>query len=411
MGSSTIRELLKLTEQPDLISFAGGLPAPELFPVEAFRAAADRVLTRHGSKALQYSTTEGYRPLRELIVDKMARYGIEAMPENVLVTSGSQQALDLIGKILINPGDRILTERPTYLGALQAWRAYQAEYVSVPIDDDGLRTELLEDALCSGPKFMYILPNFQNPGGVTLSLERRRRLIETADRYGVPIIEDDPYGELRFEGEHLPPLVVLDAEKLNEPERATNGRGYFRGNVIYMSTFSKTLAPGLRLGWIVAPVHVLQRCVMAKQGMDLHTSSFVQMVAYEAARGGFLEEHVREIRRVYRQRRDVMLAAMTRHFPAGVHWTRPEGGLFLWVTLPEQVDSAAVLEQAVAQKVAFVPGGPFYPDAGGHKTMRLNFSNAQPEQIETGIRRLGRVLTEALREAGALEMVAAQVGI
>ena len=407
MSSSTIRELLKLTEQPDLISFAGGLPAPELFPVEAFRAAADRVLTKHGSKALQYSTTEGYLPLRELIVEKMARYGIEAAPENVLLTSGSQQALDLIGKMLINPGDRILTERPTYLGALQAWRAYQAEYVSVPIDDDGLCTEQLEEALCSGPKFMYILPNFQNPGGVTLSLERRKRLIETADRYGVPIIEDDPYGELRFEGEHLPPLVVLDAEKCNGSEPPTNGHGYFRGNVIYLSTFSKTLAPGLRLGWIVAPVQVLQRCVMAKQGMDLHTSSFVQMVAYETARDGFLEEHVREIRRVYHRRRDVMLAAMARDFPPDVHWTRPEGGLFLWVTLPEHVDSAAVLEQAVAQKVAFVPGTAFYPDGGGHNTMRLNFSNAQPEQIETGIRHLGRVLAEALGEGDLREMALA----
>lgn len=396
MGSSTIRELLKLTENPEIISFAGGLPAPELFPVEAFRAAADQVLSKHGRKALQYSTTEGYGPLREFIVQKMGRYGIQASVENVLITSGSQQALDLIGKLLVNPGDLILTERPTYLGALQAWRAYQADFTSVPIDDEGLQTDLLEEALCGGPKFMYILPNFQNPGGVTLSRERRLELIETADRYGVPIIEDDPYGELRFEGEHIPPLVVLDAGALNRSGAASNGQGYFRGNVIYLSTFSKTLAPGLRLGWMVAPEAVINRSVMAKQGMDLHSSSFVQMVAFEVAKDGFLENHVRHIREVYRQRRDRMLSAMETHFPAGIRWTRPRGGLFLWVTLPENLDSTRLLDQAIANKVAFVPGASFYPQGGGENTLRLNFSNAMPDEIERGIWRLGQVLTAAL---------------
>jgi len=397
MSSSAIRELLKLTQQPDIISFAGGLPAPELFPVAEFQAATGRVLSNHGSQALQYSTTEGYEPLREYIVGKMAEYGIKAELENVLITSGSQQALDLISKILINPGDLILTERPTYLGALQAWRAYQAEFVSVPIDDDGLIIDQLEEVLCSGPKFMYILPNFQNPGGVTLSLDRRRALIDIANRYGIPIIEDDPYGELRFEDEHLPPLVVLDAEKLNSRALPATESGFFRGNVIYLSTFSKTLAPGLRLGWIVAPTEVIRLCVTAKQGMDLHTSSFVQMIAYEVVKGGFLQGHVRQIRQVYRERRDIMLDAMARHFPPDVRWTRPHGGLFLWVTLPEAVDAAVVLEKAVAKKVAFVPGTAFYPDGGGHNTFRLNFSNAQPEQIEIGIKRLGEVLATALR--------------
>lgn len=395
VGSSMIRELLKLTEKPDIISFAGGLPAPELFPMEAFQDACERVLARHGRRALQYSTTEGFEPLREYIVDKMAQYGIRAAPENVLITSGSQQALDLLGKLLINPGDKILTERPTYLGALQAWRAYQAEFVSVPVDDDGIRTDLMEKALCTGPKFMYILPNFQNPGGVTLSMERRQALIELSDRYGIPIVEDDPYGELRFEGEHLPPLVVADAYQLNGQamfDHSENGRGYYRGNVIYLSTFSKTLAPGLRLGWIVAPTEVIHRCVMAKQGMDLHTSTFVQMVAYEVVKNEFLKAHVREIRAVYRERRDVMLAALSHYFPAGITWTRPKGGLFLWVTLPEAMDSVAVLEKAIKNKVAFVPGSAFYPEGGGQNTFRLNFSNAQPEQIKTGIRRLGQVL-------------------
>jgi 2-aminoadipate transaminase len=397
MSSSAIRDLLKLTQQPDIISFAGGLPAPELFPVVEFQAATDRVLRKHGSQALQYSTTEGYGPLREYIVEKMAEYGIQAALENVLITSGSQQALDLISKILINPGDLILTERPTYLGALQAWRAYQAEFVSVRIDDDGLVIDQLEEALCTGPKFMYILPNFQNPGGVTLSLERRQALIDIANRYGIPIIEDDPYGELRFEGEHLPPLVVLDSEKLNSRTLGANGSGFLRGNVIYLSTFSKTLAPGLRLGWIVAPAEVIQNCITAKQGMDLHTSSVVQMIAYEVVKDGFLKEHVRRIRQVYHERRDIMLAAMTRHFPPGIHWTRPHGGLFLWVTLPETVDTAVILERAVANKVAFVPGTAFYPEGGGRNTFRLNFSNAQPEQIKIGVKRLGEVLMSELK--------------
>jgi 2-aminoadipate transaminase len=329
----------------------------------------------------------------------MARYGIKAEPENVLITSGSQQALDLIGKILINPGDLILTERPTYLGALQAWRSYQADFIAIPVDDEGLQTDLLEETLCAGPKFMYILPNFQNPAGVTLSLERRRALIAAADRYGIPIVEDDPYGELRFEGEHLPPLVVLDNTRLNGGAASpANGQGFYRGNVIYMSTFSKTLAPGLRLGWIVAPTEVIRHCVTAKQGMDLHTSTFVQMLAYEVAKDGFLEQHVRRIRQVYHERRDVMLATMARTFPPEVRWTRPAGGLFLWAILPEGVDSKKVLERAVAHKVAFVPGESFYPAGDGANTMRLNFSNATPEQIELGITRLGEVLTKVLSE-------------
>ncbi len=403
MSGSAIRELLKLTEQADMISFAGGLPAPDVFPVEAFRAAADCVLARCGRQALQYGTTEGYLPLRQWIVNYMARYGIEAQPENVLITSGSQQALDLIGKILINPGDLILTEEPTYLGALQAWRAYQAEFVTVPIDADGLQVEHLEEALCTGPKFMYILPNFQNPGGVTMSLERRKALIEIADRYGVPIIEDDPYGELRYEGEHIPPLVVIDADRLKKRARGnghlydySNGNGFMRGNVIYLSTFSKTLAPGLRLAWIVAPVEVIEHCVMAKQGMDLHTSSFVQMVAYELLQDDFLTRHVKTIRQVYHERRDIMLAALSRYFPEGVQWTRPHGGLFLWVTLPEGMDTTALLPAAIEKRVAYVPGDAFFPTGHGSNTFRLNFSNAQPAQIEEGIKRLGELLYEVM---------------
>ena len=393
MGSSIIRELLKLTEQPDVISFAGGLPAPELFPTEEFRQAADTVLHEIGSKALQYGPTEGYLPLRSLIRQQMARYGIQVQEDNILLTSGSQQALDLIGKLLINPGDKILTERPTYLGALQAWNSYQARYVTVPIDHDGLRTDQIDDALRAGPKFMYILPNFQNPAGVSLSLERRKELVALADEHGIPIIEDDPYGQLRYSGEHLPPLVMLDCQRLQ------GDCGYMQGNVLYTSTFSKTLAPGLRLGWIVAPADVIKRCVQAKQGMDLHTSTFIQMVAYEVAKDGFLEQHVRRIRQMYAHRRDVMLDAMQRYFPEEAQWTRPDGGLFLWAWLPEQYNTADVLKVAVeTERVAFVPGHAFYPDGAGKNTMRLNFSNALPDMIEEGIRRLGAVLKAELAQ-------------
>jgi 2-aminoadipate transaminase len=392
IGSSAIRELLKLTEKPDIISFAGGLPAPDVFPVEEFRAACERVLRDYGAQALQYSTTEGYLPLREQIARHTARYGINVGPENILITSGSQQALDLLGKVFINRGDRILVESPTYLGAIQAWNAYGAEYVTVPMDKNGMNIDYLEEALRSGPKFIYVLPNFQNPTGVTLSLERRQKLVELADRYGVPIIEDDPYGQLRYEGEHLPSVVVLD-----DQYRGNNG-GYYHGNVIYLSTFSKILSPGIRLGWVIAPPEVIRKLVQAKQGTDLHTATFNQMVAHEVSRGGFLDQHIKVIRRVYKERRDVMLAAMDRHFPSEVDWTQPAGGLFLWGILPEYLNAADVLKDAVEQKVAFVPGAPFHPNGGGHNTMRINFSNASPEKIQEGIARLGHVLSEKIRE-------------
>jgi len=404
MGRSIIRELLKFTQQPDIISFAGGLPAPELFPLEQCEAAACRLLHEHGAAALQYGPTEGYLPLRRFICERMSRYGIKAEPSNILITSGSQQALDLVGKMLINPGDRVLVEEPTYLGALQAWNAYQADYVSVPQDDNGLRTELLEGALRVGPKFMYILPNFQNPGGTTLSLERRLDLVRLANKYGIPLLEDDPYGALRFEGEHLPPLVALDADY--QTGAAPNGHGYMEGNVIYLGTFSKTLAPGLRLGWVVAPVEVVDQLVMMKQGTDLQTSSFDQMLAYEMVKDGFMDEHIRTIRRVYRERRDVMLAALERYFPEGCSWTRPEGGLFLWARVPEWIDTGDLMAEAVQAKVAYVPGFAFYPDpAHGRNTMRLNFSNAEPTQMEEGMRRLGNLLKAKVAEHNRLHAV------
>ncbi len=406
MGRSIIRELLKFTQQPDIISFAGGLPAPELFPLEQCEAAACRLLHEHGATALQYGPTEGYLPLRRFICERMGRYGIKAEPSNILITSGSQQALDLVGKMLINPGDRVLVEEPTYLGALQAWNAYQADYVSVPQDDNGLRTELLEGALRVGPKFMYILPNFQNPSGTTLCLERRFDLVRLSNKYGIPLVEDDPYGALRFEGEHLPPLVALDADY--QTGAAPNGHGYMEGNVIYLGTFSKTLAPGLRLGWVVAPVEVVDQLVMMKQGTDLQTSSFDQMLAYEMVKDGFMDEHIRTIRRVYRERRDVMLAALERYFPEGCSWTHPEGGLFLWARVPEWIDTSDLMAEAVQAKVAYVPGSAFYPDpAHGRNTMRLNFSNAEPVQMEEGMRRLGNLLKAKVAEHNRLHAVTA----
>lgn len=393
MGSSVIRELLKWTQRPDVISFAGGMPAPDVFPVEAFREACNRVLTDLGAESLQYGPTEGYRPLREQIARHAARYGICVTEENILITSGSQQALDLVGRIFINPGDRILVESPTYLGALQAWNAYGAEYVPVPLDDYGMRTDALEEALRFGPKFIYVLPNFQNPTGVTLSTERRNQLIELADRYGVPIIEDDPYGQLRYEGEHLPSVVSLDDRYRG------NDQTCYHGNVIYLSTFSKILSPGIRLAWVIASPSVIRKLVQAKQGADLQSSTFIQIVAHEVSKGGFLDRHIKVIRKCYWERRDVMLAAMDRSFPPEVDWTHPEGGLFLWGTLPEGMDTTELLKTAVErEKVAFVPGTSFFACGGGENTMRLNFSNAKPEAIQEGIARLGRVLEEKIRE-------------
>jgi 2-aminoadipate transaminase len=395
--SSAIRELLKITQRPEVISFAGGLPANDIFPLERFAEACKRVLEQNAVMALQYGETEGYKPLRDMIARHTARYGVKAQAENVLITTGSQQALDLIGKLLINPGDRVLVEAPTYLGALQAFNVYGAEYLSVPCDAQGLRIDLLEAALRFGPKFMYVLPNFQNPGGTTLPEDRRRTLVSLANKYGIPIVEDDPYGQLRFEGEHLPPLVQLDRENQSQDG------GYTLGNVIYLSTFSKTLAPGLRLGWIVGPPEVIAKLTQLKQGADLHTSTFAQVVAYEVARGNFLDEHVKTIRRVYRERRDVMLEALQQYFPAEVKWTHPQGGLFLWVTLPEGMDANELFQEALKQNVAFVPGDSFFapdePSQESNRHLRLNFSNARPEQIREGIRRLGVAVKAQLEQS------------
>jgi 2-aminoadipate transaminase len=381
MTSSIIRETLKLMSTPGLISLAGGMPAPELFPVREFTEACNFVLEDDAVRALQYGVTEGYSPLKQYLVDKMQKYGVPAKEENVLIVNGSQQALDLIGKVFLDPGDTVLTDGPTYLGALQAWQAYEARFVTVPLDEDGTRVDLIEDILKREPvKLIYCLPNFHNPAGVTLSLERRRMLVDVAARHGIFLVEDDPYGELRFEGQDITPLVVMHKE-----------------NTIYLSTFSKTLAPGIRLGWISAPAKVIGRLVQAKQGADLHTSTFVQMVVNDICQRGFLRQHVRRIRETYKERCGVMLEAMEEHFPPGVHWTRPKGGLFLWVILPQGADSMELMEAAREQKVAFIPGTAFYPDPrDGRSALRLTFSNSSPEMIQEGIKRLGRALERHL---------------
>ncbi|MBE0672678.1 MAG: PLP-dependent aminotransferase family protein [Anaerolineales bacterium] len=396
MGSSVIRELLKFTEQPDIISFAGGLPAPEVFPVKEFQEACNQVLTNQGPQALQYGTTEGYLPLREMIARHTGRYSVKITIDNIMITSGSQQALDFLGRLFINRGDYIVVESPTYLGALQAWNAYGAQYISVPSDEDGMIMDKLEEALRIGPKFIYVLPNFQNPSGATMSLERRKRLILLADQYGVPIVEDDPYGQLRYDGEHIPSVVYLDSRYRNDGEE----NGGYTGNVIYLSTFSKLLAPGLRLAWVVAPPQVIRRLVMTKQAADLHTSSFNQCVAHEVAKGGFLDEHVKVIRATYKERRDVMLEMMDEMFPPEMRWTKPLGGMFLWGIMPEGVDAAEVLKEALVRKVAFVPGAAFHPNGGGANTMRLNFSFSSPDVIREGITRLGTTLKEILHKNG-----------
>ncbi len=387
MQSSAIRELLKLTQQPDIISFAGGLPAPDLFPTREVEEACRYIIRESGEQALQYSATEGYWPLKEYLANSMHAYGVPARPENVLLTNGSQQALDLIGKIFIDPGDYVLTGRPTYLGAIQAWDAYEARFHTVRLDDDGMIVDEIEHAYNKAvadsgrpPSFIYVLPNFHNPAGTTLTQERREKLADIATRLDIPVVEDDPYGQLRYEGEDLPPICTYI------PERT-----------VYLGTFSKTLAPGLRLGWIVCPEVLMNRFVLAKQGADLHTGSFVQEVANDICQRGFVKQHVKTIRQVYRKRRDTMLDALSELWPDGCEWTHPQGGLFLWAQVPKPIDTVEFLHQALEEKVAYVPGVNFYPNQdGGFQAMRLNFSFCCEETIVEGIRRLGLALKKTL---------------
>lgn len=392
IAGSAIRELLKVTEQPGMISFAGGLPSPEAFPAEEIALAAERVLAHEAARVLQYGPTEGFPPLRAFLAELMRARGLPVPAEQILILSGSQQGLDAIAKLLIDPGDVVLVEEPTYVGALQAFRPYRPSFVSLPMDEQGLRIDALEQTLADlasagrRPKFLYTVASFQNPTGVTLSAERRRALVEVAARHELPIVEDDPYGELRYSGQAPPLVAAIDAERFDGPR-----------HVLYLSTFSKLLAPGLRVGWAVGPAPLLRKIAQAKQGLDLHTGSLAQAIAYESCRDGLLDRQIPKIRRIYGERREVMLAALKRAMPAGTRWTEPEGGMFLWVTLPEGYSTAEMLEKGVARQVAFVPGGSFHANGGGANTMRLNFSHATPERIEEGVRRLAEVIAETTR--------------
>lgn len=375
--ASTIREILKVTQQPGVISFAGGLPAADLFPIAEMKEATARILDTQGAVALQYSTTEGYLPLREWIASRMP--GTKA--DQVQIVTGSQQGLDLLGKVLIDPGSKVLVEAPTYLGALSSFNPYEPQYVSVQMDEEGMKPGELEQALqAHAPKFIYALPTFQNPSGRLMGLERRKAIVELARRYQTPILEDNAYADLYFSGQPLPTLYALDQE--------LGG-----GNVIYMSTTSKTLAPGLRVAWVVGPKPVIQKIVYAKQGADLHTPTLNQMLVYELVKDeAWFEAQIARIRSTYQTRCGWMLQALQKYMPEDMSWIVPGGGMFFWLTAPQGLDSVELLKQAVEQKMAFVPGEPFYADGSGKNTLRLSFSSATQEQIEEGIKRLGKAI-------------------
>jgi len=381
---SEIRELLKLTRRPEIISFAGGLPDPSLFPYDAVRQAAQCAIDERGSLALQYSPTEGDPFLKEQITQFMNRQGEKVSPENMLIVASSQQGLDLIGKIFIDSGDPIIVEMPTYVGGIQAFRAYNADFHGVEMDYDGVITEQLEEKvqkLCNQgkkPKFLYLIPDFQNPSGITLSVERREEILQIASKYDLLILEDSPYRELRFEGDLLPSLYSLDTE----------------GRVIYMKTFSKIFCPGFRIGWVVGPKPIIDKMVIAKQSADLCTSAYVSIVAAYIIKNGHLESQIEKSKALYSRKAQTMLAALDDYMPKidGLSWSRPEGGMFLWVKLPEYMDTKELFTDAVNLNVSYVIGSAFYHDGSGYNTMRINYSYPSEDQIIKGIRRLSNLV-------------------
>lgn len=392
MTASAVREILKVAERPDILSFAGGLPAPELFPVREIAAAHEEVLARDGQAALQYGLTEGHGPLREWIAHRLAARGVRADPARMVITSGSQQGIDLAAKVLLDRGDRVIVESPSYLAALQAFSGYEARMVAVGSDGEGMRVDEVERALeRRGAKLIYVVPDFQNPKGSTLSMARRRALVEVAQRYHVPILEDDPYSELRFRGERLPSLAALD-----------DG-----GVVIHLGTFSKTLAPGLRIGWLVASAELLRPITIAKQASDLHTASLAQRAVAKLLDRFDYDAHLGAIRAAYAARCDAMDAALARHLPDGARWQKPDGGLFIWLELPGGIAGEDLLQDALREKVAFVPGAPFFARKVRHDFARLNFSNRPPELIEEGMRRIGAAMRARLAGRAPSEAAAA----
>lgn len=382
---SLVREILKVTDHPEILSFAGGLPAPELFPVAAIAQAHAEVFSREGPVALQYSTTEGIKPLRAWLVERLRSHGVKhAEVETTLVTSGSQQGIDLAARVLMDPGMAVAVEDPSYLAALQAFEGYGARFVTVPSDDDGLSVDELEPLIAKERiRVVYLVSNFQNPKGTTLSLARRHRLLDIAVRHGLAIIEDDPYGELRFRGDHLPTLLALDSH----------------GVVLRLSSFSKTLAPGLRIGFANGPKEVIRAMTVAKQSCDLHTSNLSQRALVELLQHFDYEAHLTTLRHTYGQRCEVMLRALGRGMPAGTRWTRPDGGMFVWLQLPDAIRAEDLFAEAIGEKVAFVPGSSFFANDKRYDFMRLNFSNCQPAMIEEGMARLSKVVTHATSAA------------
>jgi 2-aminoadipate transaminase len=374
LTSSAIREILKVTECPEVISFAGGLPAARAFPLAEMARASARVFARHGEAALQYGPTEGLAALREWVA---ARHGVDAA--RVLITTGSQQALDLLGKVLIDPGSAVLVETPTYLGALQAFSLYEPLFRALPADAEGPLPEALDEGMAAGARLLYLQPNFQNPTGRRIPLARRQALLARATALGVPVVEDDPYGELAYDGLRLPSLLSMAAD-----------------GVVYLGSLSKVLAPGLRLGYLIAPPALYGRLVQAKQAADLHTPSLAQWLAWETVRDGLLDTHLGRVRELYGARCEAMLGALQRHMPAGVRWSRPRGGMFVWLTLPHGLDATALLPQALEHQVAYVPGAAFHADGGGRNTLRLAFVTVPEARIEQGVQALGSVIAAQL---------------
>lgn len=385
LKASEIREILKVTERPEVISFAGGLPAPELFPVEEIKEVNRIVLEEEGTKALQYTTTEGYEPLRQWIANRMnLRLGTTFEADNILLTHGSQQALDLSGKVFLDEGDVVLCESPTYLAAISAFKAYGCEFVEVPTDDDGMISSELERILAttSRVKIIYCIPDFQNPTGRTWSLERRQKLVKLAEKYKVVIIEDNPYGELRFEGEALPSVKSFDEV----------------GCVLCLGTFSKIFCPGYRIGWIAGEKKVIEKYVMVKQGADLQCNTIAQREIAKYLELYSIDDHIKRIREVYKKRRDLTIKTMEESFPKEVVFTRPQGGLFAWVELPKNVNSREVLQKCLERNVAFVPGGSFFPNVEKVNTFRINFSNMPEDRIVIGLKTLAYVLEEFIEQ-------------
>ena len=386
MKTSEIRELLKLTRQPGIISFAGGLPAPDLFPVEEIKEISSLVMEREGTMALQYGPTEGDTRLREELLKLSKKDGVDLSLDQLVIITSSQQGLDLVGKVFVDPGDIVMTGNPTYVGGIQAFNSYGAKMVGVELDDQGMNIELLEakvkELVAEGkkPRFVYVVPDFQNPSGLTMGLERRKQLIDVAERHDLIIIEDSPYRQLRFEGEPEPPLISLNSER-----------------VLALYTFSKILLPGFRLGWMAGPKGLIQKLVIAKQAVDLCSPPFNQAILAEYVKRGSLEKQVSMIIDAYRDKRDFMLAKLDEYMPKldGLKWTRPQGGLFLWVTLPAHIDTTEIFPKAIEKKVAYVVGRAFYPNEGGEHSMRINFSYASKEEIDQGVQRLAELIKDA----------------